>query len=179
VPISITEHEISRLCWNWNVPTGTGSSLRLWRSTKLEQLGYPWISKSKRFCLNCQKHWNLAGTCCNFDKWSPLKLFRLPTITKQLLTFQPITVPRLQASMISSTDWLYHNHHSSCAQSIRFSWTQRYHSFTLRHKLDVLCHKFLKDISPRIAYVNSERLTTSIHVLAMRSRAACWRQTST
>jgi len=87
--------------------------------------------------------------------------------------------PRLQASMISSTHWLHHNHHSPCAQSIRFSWPKRYHSLTLRHKLYVLCHKFLKDISPRIGYDNNERLTTSLHVLAMRSRAACWSQTST
>jgi len=71
------------------------------------------------------------------------------------------------------------NHHSPCAQSIRFSWSKRYHSLTLRHKSYVLCHKFLKDISPRIGYDNNERLTTSLHVLAMRSRAACWSQTST
>jgi len=47
------------------------------------------------FCLNCQKRWNLAGTRCNFDKWSTIKFFRLPKIAKQLLTFQP----RLQASI--------------------------------------------------------------------------------
>jgi len=58
-------------------------------------------------------------------------------------------------------------------------WPKRYHSLTLRHKLYVLCHKFLKDISPRIGYNTNARLTTSLHVLAMRSRAACWSQTST
>ena len=97
----------------------------------------------------------------------------------QLLVLQPITVPRLQASLISSTDWLNHNHHSPCAQSIRISWTKRYLSLTLRHKSTVSCHKFLKDISLRTGNVNYERLATSLHVLAMRSRAACWRQTST
>jgi len=97
----------------------------------------------------------------------------------QLLVLQPITVPRLQASLISSTDWLNHNHHSPCAQSIRISWTKRYLSLTLRHKSTVSCHKFLKDISLRTSNVKYERLATSLHVLAMRSRAACWRQTST
>jgi len=35
---------------------------------------------------------------------------------------------------------------------------KRYNSLTLSHKLHVLCHKSLKDISPRIGYHNKERL---------------------
>jgi len=52
--------------------------------------------------------------------------------------------------------------------SIRFSWPKRYHS----HKLYVLCHKSLEDISPRIGYHNKERLRiVYLHVRAIRSLA--------
>ena len=40
---------------------------------------------------------------------------------------------------------------------------KRYHSLTLRHKLYVLCHKFLKDISSRIGYDNNKRLKVRLH----------------
>ena len=132
---------------------GTGSPSHFWTSSKLEQLGYPSIFQLSNFCLNCQKRWNLAGTRCNFDKWSPTNFFRLLEITKQLLTFKQGYRPAY-----SSADWLHHNHHSPCPQSIRFPWPKRYHSLTLSHKLYVLCHKSLKDISPRIGYHNKERL---------------------
>ena len=54
------------------------------------------------------------------------------------------------------------------AQSIRFSWPKGCHSLTLSHKLHVLCHKSLKDISPMIGRHNKERLRL---VYAIRSRA--------
>jgi len=138
---------------------GTGSPSHFWTSSKLEQLGYPSIFQLSNFCLNCQKRWDLAGTRCNFDKWSPTNFFRLLEITKQLLTFKQGYRPAY-----SSADWLHHNHHSPCPQSIRFPWPKRYHSLTLSHKLYVLCHKSLKDISPRIGYHNKE-------ILAIQSRA--------
>ena len=43
--------------------------------------------------------------------------------------------------------------------------------FTLSHRLHVICHKSLNDISPRIGRHNKERLTTSLHVCAIRSPA--------
>jgi len=45
---------------------------------------------------------------------------------------------------------------------------KRYNSLTLSHKLHVLCHKSLKDISPRIGHHNKERLRL---VYAVQSRA--------
>ena len=130
----------------------------------LEHLGCLSIFHSSNFCLNCQKRWYLACTRCNLDKRSQIKFFRLPKITNQLLTFQP----KLQASIFQY--WLTASQSpSSCAQFIRFSWQKRYHSLTLSHKLYVLCHKSLRDISPRIGY-HKER--PSLHVRAILSRAA-------
>jgi len=40
----------------------------------------------------------------------------------------------------------------------RFLWPKRYHSLTLSHKLCVLFHKSLKDISPSIGYHSKEKL---------------------
>ena len=63
------------------------------RSGGCDAVSQYWLSN---FCLNRQDRGNFVGTCWNFDKWSPIKLCRLPKITKQLLTFQT----RLQASVL-------------------------------------------------------------------------------
>ena len=57
----------------------------------------PFNFQFSNFCLFCKKCLNLADNCCNFNKISPIKLFRLRKTTKQLSAFQP----RLQASTIS------------------------------------------------------------------------------
>ena len=136
----------------WACPSkGTGNPLHFWRSSKLGQLCYVSFFQLSNFCLNCQKRWNFAGTRCNFDKWSPIKLFRLPKITKQLLTFKTV---RLQASIfavltdcITTTTPHAHNPSASLGQKDIIHLEA-----TLSHKLYVLCHKSLKDISPRTSF---------------------------
>ena len=131
----------------------TGSPLHFWRPSKLEQLRYRSIFQLSNFCIYCQKRWNLAGTRCNFHRWSPIKLFRLPKATKQLSTFQT----RLQASIFLY--WLAASQPPLLMRTIHpFLLTKKYHALTPNHKLYVLCHKSLKDISPRIGYNNKERL---------------------
>jgi len=38
--------------------SGKKTLLHIWRSSKLEQLGYPSIFQLWNFCLNCQKGWH-------------------------------------------------------------------------------------------------------------------------
>jgi len=79
----------------WACPSkGTGNPLHFWRSSKLGQLCYVSFFQLSNFCLNCQKRWNFAGTRCKFDKWFPIKFFRLHN-HGAVLTFQT----SLQASI--------------------------------------------------------------------------------
>ena len=126
------------------------------------------FSVIKFFCLNCHKCWNSSGTRCNYDKWSPIKLFSLPKITKQHLTFQT----RLQASIFQY--WLTASqppllpmrtiHPLLLAKKISFTYPKT--------QVARLCYKPLEDISLKIGYHNKERHQIDLHVRAVRSRAA-------
>jgi len=89
----------------------------------------------------CQKRCDLAGTCCNFNKWSPLKFLKLPKMTKQLLTF----LPRLRASIIPVlTDCITTRlHMQNPSSSLGLKDTIYFKPQVAR-----LCKKYLKDISP-------------------------------
>ena len=110
-----------RLVCNLKCQTYSHSCFRIWEL--LLCLNRNWVytreqytSHVKQFTEKKRRDSSAYSRCSAEIQSGPGALFKGSFLTRHLY---------------SSTDLLHHNHHSPCAQSIRFSWPKRCHSLTL------------------------------------------------